>query len=273
MFSTGAATNNAPSSPDDDGQGRRKDPSRVAQRGSGSSSAPEHCRTPPRSVIRLRRAVVDSTIGRSGSIRREKSLTPRSPGSPSPRRSASPGRSGQPRRGAARLFREEELAAARPAARAGLPTPRPPIWPTSWGRTTRGTPVSYAAAVRAALPQARARGRPLPPDHARQQGGDRGPPARDPGPARPSRPSDRPGLGAPSAAATRSRTALTGGGGADVERLRRSRPNRADSVSVDREGGTARAMRPRRPQWASPQRSVTASTCSTAGAPTLTFPS
>ncbi len=38
----------------------------------------------------------------------------------------------------------------------------------------------YAAAVRAALPDARDRGGPLPPDHAGEQGGDRGAPARHP---------------------------------------------------------------------------------------------
>ena len=61
----------------------------------------------------------------------------------------------------------------------------------------------YAAAVRAALPDARDRGRPLPPDHAREQGGDRGAPARHPRPARPPRPQDRPDVGQPPAAAAR----------------------------------------------------------------------
>ena len=44
----------------------------------------------------------------------------------------------------------------------------------------------------------------------------------------------------------RGRERLSEGVGADVERLRRSRPDRSDPVGVDREGGTARAVRHRR---------------------------
>ena len=46
------------------------------------------------------------------------------------------------------------------------------------------------------------------------------------------------------------------GVGADVERLRRPRPDRPDPVGVDREGGTPRAVRDRRPRRAPPARSA-----------------
>ena len=111
----------------------------------------------------------------------------------------------------------------------------------------------YAAAVRQALPDACDSGGPLPPDHARKQGGDRGAPACHPRPVRSSRPQDRPDVGEPAAAAARPGTALPGRVGADVERLRRSRPDRADPHGVDREGGTPRALRDRRPRWAPPR--------------------
>ena len=131
----------------------------------------------------------------------------------------------------------------------------------------------YAAAVRAALPDAA-----IAVDHFHlimlgEQGGHRGAPARHPRPARPPRPQDRPDVGEPAAAAARPGAALAGGVGADVERLRRSRPDRADPVGVDREGGTPRAVRDRRPRRAPPARSATGSGRSTGGAPTRRSPS
>ena len=71
----------------------------------------------------------------------------------------------------------------------------------------------------------------------------------------------------------RGRERLSGGVGADVERLRRSRPDRSDPVGVDREGGTAGVVRDRRPRRAPPARSTSGSGRSTGGAPTPTSPS
>ena len=67
-----------------------------------------------------------------------------------------------------------------------VPAPRSrPGWPPAPTQFRVGVEVvvidphaGYAAAVRAALPDARYRGRSLPPDHAREQGGDRGASAR-----------------------------------------------------------------------------------------------
>jgi hypothetical protein len=114
----------------------------------------------------------------------------------------------------------------------------------------------YAEAVRAALARAL-----LAVDHfhlvmlANEQGPHRRAPARDPRAVGPARASDRPGLGQPSAVVAWTRTAVPGGVGPDVERVRRSRSVRADPDRLDRQGivaGTVchrgRRRRPRRHQ-------------------------
>src|SRR6478672_12820740 len=58
-------------------------------------------------------------------------------------------------------------------------------------------------------------------------------------------------MGQPSAPAARPRAALPGCAGADVERVCRPRSDRADPDRLDREGGTARAVRDRRGRRAS----------------------
>ena len=116
------------------------------------------------------------------------------------------------------------------------------------------------------------RGGPLPPDHAREQGGDRGAPARHPRPAGPPRPQDRPDVGEPPAAAARPRAALAGGVGADVERLRRPRPDRADPVARGSRRRNCARCAPPPPAAGTPARSATGSGRSTAGAPTRQIP-
>ena len=85
-------------------------------------------------------------------------------------------------------------------------------------------------------------GGPLPPDHARKQGGDRGASACHSRPVRSSRPQDRPDVGEPAAAAARPGTLLPGRVGADVELGRVDYdPTGEVPHGVDREEGTPRA--------------------------------
>src|SRR3990172_6999408 len=91
----------------------------------------------------------------------------------------------------------------------------------------------YAAAVRTALPDAR-----IAVDHFHlimlANKAVTAVPPRAPPPPPPPRPQARPRGGERAAAAARPRAALTGRVGADVERLRRQRPDRAAPLGMDR---------------------------------------
>jgi hypothetical protein len=131
----------------------------------------------------------------------------------------------------------------------------------------------YAAAVRAALPDAQ-----LAVDHfhlimlANKAVTGRTP-AGDPRATRPPRTKDRSGLGEPPPVAARAATAVPGGVGPDVERLCRPRPQRDDPDRVDRERGAPRAVRDRRHRRTPRGHRAATVGPSTPGAPTPRSPS